>query len=178
MGSIKTFFTSNLRQLKAAFLAASVIVAIFTAVFLIFGSTKYSQFDTITLPLGLGAFLGLVVTLMIILIGSINWLYKENYFKKHLKVFIENHLFAIHPHPKSIWELTMPALYGNLNSRDIIIELAEQKDLFITFVNENIPVNNKEGFIYGYKNFNKLGVEHLLKELTFMTTPVEGGKET
>jgi len=177
MESIKIFFTNNLRQFKAAFLATSVIVAIFIVALLTFGSTKYSLFDTITLPLGLGAFLGLVVTFTIILIGYINWLYKEYYLKTHLKLFIDNQLFAIYPHSKSVWEMTMPALYGNLNSQEMIIELIEQKDLLISFVTDNISVNNKKGFIYRYKNFKNSGVETLYNELIFMTIPIEDIKK-
>ena len=171
METIKTFLTHNARQIKTAFTAFAVIFALFIAALLLFGSKKYSLFDTITLPIGFGALGGLVVVLIMTLTGYANWLSKEHYFKKHLKIFIENYQFDLRPYPKSIWAMTMPALYGSLNGGEIRIELVEEKDLFISFINENTPVNNKHGFIYSYKNFKKLGIDNLVNELTAMTRP-------
>ena len=168
MGTFKNFFTHNSRHLKTAFTIVTVIFALFIAALLFFGSKKYSLIDTITLPIGLGVFAGVIVVLIMLLAGYTNWLYRERYFKKQLKIFIEKHQFDIRPYPRSIWAMVMPALHGNLYDQEIIIELVEQKDLFITFINNDTPINNKDGFFYRYSNFKKLGVENLVKELTAM----------
>jgi membrane-bound metal-dependent hydrolase YbcI (DUF457 family) len=172
MDTIKNFLTYNFRQVKTAFTAVTVIFALFITALLLFGSKKYSLFDTITLPIGLGVFAGLIVVLIMVFAGYTNWLYRERYFKKHLKILIETYQFDIRPYPKSIWAITLPALFGSLNNQDMIIELIEQKDLFISFINQKTPANNKHGFIYSYKNFKKLGIDNLVNELTHMTTPV------
>lgn len=173
MGTIKIFFAHNLRQLRAAFITVGLIFAVFVVALLLFGPTPYSLFDTITLPLGFGLLAGFIVILIMLLTGYINWLYRERYFKKYLNLFSENYQFDIRPYPKSIWAMTMPALYGRINDQELIIELVEQKDLFIVFINENTPISNKEGFFYRYKNFKKLGVENLVKELTTMAQPAQ-----
>ena len=171
MGTINFFFTHNSRQLKTAFAITAIIFAIFIAALLFFGSKEYSLFDNITLPLGFGILAGLIVALIMMLTGYINWSYRERYFKKQLKILIDKHRFNIRPYPKSIWAMTMPALHGNVYHQEIIIELVEQKDLFISFINKDTPINNKNVFFYRYSNFKKLGVKSLVKELTTMATP-------
>jgi hypothetical protein len=173
MGTIKIFFSYNLRQFKTAFLAAMLIFALFIACLLLFGSNKYSLFDTITLPIGLGVFAGLIMVFIMVLTGYNNWVYRERYFKKYLPIFIEAYQFDIRPYPRSIWALTMPALCGTLSDQEIIIELVEQKNLFISFINEKTPITNKHGFIYSYQNFKKLGVHNLVDELTSITRAAE-----
>lgn len=168
MNSIKSFLTYNSRQIKTAFTAVTVIFALFIAALLLFGSKKYPLFDTISLPIGFGVCAGLIVVLIMMLAGYTNWLYREKYFKRHLNIFIEGHKFDIRPYPKSIWVMPMPALHGSLYNQEIIIELVEQKDLFVTFINEDTTISNKGGFFYRYSNFKKLGVENLVKELTTM----------
>ncbi|MET3978427.1 uncharacterized membrane protein (DUF485 family) [Mucilaginibacter sp. UYP25] len=166
METIKSFVAYNLKQLKIAFIITTSIMAVFIACMLFFGLSRYSLFDKITLPIGFGIVVGCSVVLMMILIGCINWFFRERYFNKHLMILIDQFNFSVRPYPKSVWELTKPALFGSLHGQEMVIELIEQKDLFIAYKNGSNDFDKKYGLIYRYKNLKKLGVENLVKELT------------
>lgn len=168
VSEVRIFLFHNNQQFKLAFAVSSLTMITVVGILLILGDNKYSVFDKIILPLALGILAGVLVALLVIFIGYMNWLGRRRFFDKYFTDLIEAHGFQVNPYFKSAWELTMPALRGSINGQKMYIEMIEQKDVFISMI-DDYDWRSKEGIIFRYKTLKKSGTATLIAELNAAT---------